>query len=94
MYNILIYQSIKLNSHLLEIDLNNSQKKYVKNFILNLNNNTKFMIIIGSISFVLVCLILSIFSKETQFKILSSLPLINKILHFYRKLILITFYEK
>ena len=43
----------------------------------------------GSISFVLFYLILLIFPKRIQFKILSSLPLINKILHFYRKLILI-----
>jgi len=94
MYNILIYQSIKLNSNLLEIDLNNFQKKSVKNFILNLDNNTKFMIIMGSILFVLVYLIFLVFPKRIQFKILSSLPLINKILHFYRKLILITLYEK
>ena len=68
MYNILIYQTIKLNSNLLEIYLNNFQKKSVKNFILNLDSNTKFMIIMGSISFVLFYLILLIFQKEYSLK--------------------------
>tara|TARA_E500000178_G_scaffold354974_1_gene425896 strand:+ start:2370 stop:2657 length:288 start_codon:yes stop_codon:yes gene_type:complete len=92
-YDIFINKSIKLNSDLLEIELDNFQKKSVENFIFNLNNITKFIIFAGSVSLVLLYFALFLIPKQAQFKILSFLPMINKIFNFYRKLILIAYYE-
>ena len=54
---------------------------------------TKFIIFAGSVSLVLLYFALFLIPKQAQFKILSFLPMINKIFNFYRKLILIAYYE-
>jgi uncharacterized PurR-regulated membrane protein YhhQ (DUF165 family) len=59
-----------------------------------LEPDTKKLVFLGSIFFLLLYFLFLIFlPKKIQFKILNKLPMISKIFHFYRKIILASFYE-
>ncbi len=90
-----VNQSININCLLLKINNNYDFNKSILDFILNLELKTRILILLGSLSLVLFYYIfLFFFTKNLQVIILQNIPLINKVLSFYRKIILITYYEE
>ncbi len=95
MNKFFINESIKINCHILNLKSRLDYNDLIKEFILKLELPTKLLVFFGSIFFILFYFIFLFFlPKDIQFKILHNIPLINKILHFYRKIILITYYEE
>lgn len=94
MERLIINQNIKINFLILEIDYDNKLLIRVERFINKLEPNTKSLVLSGSIFFLLLYyfFFLIFLSKKIQFKILNITPIINKIFHFYRKIILASFY--
>ena len=90
-----VNQSININCFLLKISNNYDFNKSIYDFIYNLELKTRILIFLGSLSLVLFYYIfLFFFTKKLQVTILQNIPLINKVLSFYRKIILITYYEE
>ena len=90
-----VNQSININCFLLKISNNYDFNKSIYDFIYNLELKTRILILLGSLSLVLFYYIfLFFFNKNLQVTILQNIPLINKVLSFYRKIILITYYEE
>ena len=89
-----INQSVKINCSILKIYhvvyINKLIIKFIKSELKN-----KLLIFIGSLSFIFFYyFFLFIFSKRIQSIIFQTIPLINKVFNFYRKIILITYYEE
>ena len=90
-----VNQSININCFLLKISNNYDFNKSIYDFIYNLELKTRILILLGSLSLVLFYYIFLFFlNKNLQVTILQNIPLINKVLSFYRKIILITYYEE
>ena len=94
MTNFIINQNIKINSSILEIKHNDNVKSSVKKFINQSEPETKKLIMLGSLFFLLFYFLLLFFlPRGLQFDILNKIPMINKVFHFYRKIILASVYE-
>ncbi len=94
MNNFIINQSIKVSVSILEIKYDDILKFSVKKFINQLEPETKKLVKLGSLFFLLVYFLFVFFlPRGLQFNILNRLPMINKVFHFYRKIILASFYE-
>lgn len=94
MEKLIINQNIKINLSILELNYDNNLIFCVEKFTDKLEPDTKKLVFLGSIFFLLLYFLFLIFlPKKIQFKILNNLPIISKIFHFYRKIILASFYE-
>lgn len=94
MEKLIINQNVKINLSILELNYDNNIISCVEKFTFKLEPNTRILIFFGSIFFLLIYfLFLTFLPKKVQFKILQNLPMINKIFHYYRKIILASFYE-
>ena len=94
MEKLIINQNIKINLSILELNYDNNIIFCVEKFTDKLESDTKKLVFLGSIFFLLLYFLFLIFlPKKIQFKILNNLPIISKIFHFYRKIILASFYE-
>ena len=89
----LITKCIKINCFLLNFELIDSYNQSIVNFIINLETKTKLQVIAGSFSFILFYNFLFLFNKKYKILIISNIPLINKIFNFYRKIILLKYYD-
>ena len=90
-----INQSVKINCSILKINYDLNINKLITKFVLNLELKTKLLIFIGSLSFVFFYYFFLFFlSKRIQSIIFQTIPLVNKVFNFYRKIILITYYEE
>jgi len=90
----IINQNIKINLSILELNFNKNLVNYVEKFTYKLEAKTRKLVFFGSIFFLLIYfLFLTFLPKKIQFKILHKLPMISKIFHYYRKIILAAFYE-
>ena len=88
-------QSINISCLLLKINNNYDFNKSVIDFILNLELKTRILILLGSLSLVFFYYFFLFFlTRKLQVIILQNIPLISKVLSFYRKIILITYYEE
>ena len=93
MINFIINQCIKINLNLLNLKRDVKKDENIKNFIMTLNS-TRLIVFIGSVCFFLFYTIfLTLFSRKTKYEILLVIPQINKIFQFYRKIILLTYYD-
>jgi hypothetical protein len=89
-----ITNSININCYLLNLQINKKHNNFIINFIIKLDFKTKILVLIGSFFFFLLYnFLFFFFSRKIKIYIIQKLPLINKIFHFYRKIILITYYE-
>ena len=94
MKKYIINQNIKINLSILELNYDNNLITCVEKFTDKLEPNTRRLVFFGSIFFLfLYFLFLTFLPKIFQFKILNNLPMVSKIFHFYRKIILASFYE-
>ena len=85
---------IKINFSILALNYNLKSSNLIIEFIKTLDFKTKFLVNFGSIVFFFYYYsLVFFFSKKVQHLILQNTPLINKILNFYRKLILVSTYE-
>jgi len=91
---LIINQNIKINLLILELNYDENLTISIEKFINKLEPNTRRLVMIGSIFFVLIYFSFLIFlSKKAQFKVINNITMINKVFHFYRKIILASFYE-
>ena len=93
MINFIINQCININLDILELKKDVKKDDEIKKFI-NTLDTTKIYVFAGSICFFLFYIIfLILFPKNIKYDILVSIPKINKIFQFYRKIILLTYYD-
>lgn len=89
-----IIKCIKINCFLLDIEIIENYSQSIVNFISKLELKTKLLVILGSFFFYLFYYSLFLFiQKEIKILIINNVPLINKIFHFYRKIILLKYYD-
>jgi hypothetical protein len=94
MYYFFITKSININCYLLDLKIIEHYNNLIINFIIKLEFKTKMLVLLGSFFFILFYIFLFFLLKnKIKIFIIQKLPLINKIFHFYRKIILITYYE-
>ena len=89
-----IINCIKINCFFLEFEDTESYNNQIVNFIIKLDLRTKLLVIVGSFFFFLFYKSLFFLSKKKiKMQMFQNTPLINKIFHFYRKIILLKYYE-
>ena len=94
MYYFFITKSININCYLLDLKITEHYNNSIINFIIKLEFKTRMLVLLGSFFFFLFYnFLFFLFKNKIKIFIIQKLPLINKIFHFYRKIILITYYE-
>lgn len=94
MTSSIFLKCIKINSDILQIKINDKYLNLIVNHINGLHNKLKYLIILGSIFFLIYYYIILFFSRNNLLEIiLLKTKYISDIVRFYRKIILLHYYE-